>query len=248
MKYMKRLKGKIALITGGNRGIGEAIALRFLEEGAEVAIFGRKEEDNRKVIEKGNKLEKGRIRAYRVDVSSDEEVKKAVKQVKEDFGQIDILVNNAGICRLSKSFEELEDRNWEEMLSVNLYGVIHTTRAVIPFLKERGGKIITIASLAGEVGGIATAADYVASKAALQGTTKSLARELGPSGINVNAIAPGFVKTQMTEKMNINLSSIPLRKVAEPEDIAGAAAFLASDDARLITGTTLDVNGGLYMN
>ncbi|WP_416176914.1 SDR family NAD(P)-dependent oxidoreductase [Dialister sp.] len=245
---MKRLKGKIALITGGNRGIGEAIALRFLEEGAEVAIFGRKEEDNRKVIEKGNKLEKGRIRAYRVDVSSDEEVKKAVKQVKEDFGQIDILVNNAGICRLSKSFEELEDRNWEEMLSVNLYGVIHTTRAVIPFLKERGGKIITIASLAGEVGGIATAADYVASKAALQGTTKSLARELGPSGINVNAIAPGFVKTQMTEKMNINLSSIPLRKVAEPEDIAGAAAFLASDDARLITGTTLDVNGGLYMN
>lgn len=245
---MKRLKGKIALITGGNRGIGEAIALRFLEEGAEVAIFGRKEEDNRKVIEKGNKLEKGRIRAYRVDVSSDEEVKKAVKQVKEDFGQIDILVNNAGICRLSKSFEELEDRNWEEMLSVNLYGVIHTTRAVIPFLKERGGKIITIASLAGEVGGIATAADYVASKAALQGTTKSLARELGPSGINVNAIAPGFVKTQMTEKMNINLSSIPLRKVAEPEDIAAAAAFLASDDARLITGTTLDVNGGLYMN
>lgn len=245
---MKRLKGKIALITGGNRGIGEAIALRFLEEGAEVAIFGKKEEDNRKVVEKGNKLEKGRIRAYRVDVSLNEEVKKAVQQVKEDFGQIDILVNNAGICRLTKSFEELEDRYWEETLSVNLFGVIHTTRAVIPFLKERCGKIITIASLAGEVGGIATAADYVASKAALQGTTKSLARELGPFGINVNAIAPGFVKTQMTEKMNINLSSIPLRKVAEPEDIAGAAAFLASDDARLITGTTLDVNGGLYMN
>lgn len=245
---MERLKGKIALITGGNRGIGEAIALRFLEEGAEVAIFGRKEEDNRKVVEKGEKLGKGRILAYSVDVASDKEVKAAVRQVQENFGQIDILVNNAGICRLTKSFEELEERDWEETLSVNLYGVIHTTRAVIPFLKEKGGKIITIASLAGEVGGIATAADYVASKAALQGITKSLARELGPFGINVNAIAPGFVKTMMTEEMNINISSIPLRKVALPEDIAGAAAFLASDDARLITGTTLDVNGGLYMN
>ena len=245
---MKRLEGKTAIVTGGNRGIGEAIVLRFLKEGASVAFFGRKEEDNRKTFEKADALKKGRARAYRVDVSSDEEVKKAVEQVKKDFGQIDILVNNAGICRLSKSFEELENRDWEETLSVNLYGVIHTTRAAIPYLKERGGKIITIASLAGEVGGIATAADYVASKAALQGITKSLARELGPSGINVNAIAPGFVKTQMTEEMNINLSSIPLRKVAEPKDIAGAAAFLASDDARLVTGTTLDVNGGLYMN
>ena len=245
---MKRLIGKTALITGGNRGIGEAMALRFLEEGASVAIFGRKESDNQRVLERAVSLKKGTLKAYRVDVSSDEEVRKAVKQVKEDFGYLDILVNNAGICRLSKSFEELENRDWEETLAVNLYGVIHTTRAAIPYLKERGGKIITIASLAGEVGGIATAADYVASKAALQGTTKSLARELGPYGINVNAIAPGFVRTQMTEKMNINLASIPLRKVAEPEDIAAAAAFLASDDARLITGTTLDVNGGLYMN
>lgn len=245
---MKRLIGKTALITGGNRGIGEAMALRFLEEGASVAIFGRKEEDNQRVLERAVSLKKGTLKAYRVDVSSDEEVRRAVKQVKEDFGYLDILVNNAGICRLSKSFEELENRDWEETLAVNLYGVIHTTRAAIPYLKERGGKIITIASLAGEVGGIATAADYVASKAALQGTTKSLARELGPYGINVNAIAPGFVKTRMTEKMNINLASIPLRKVAEPEDIAAAAAFLASDDARLITGTTLDVNGGLYMN
>lgn len=245
---MKRLIGKTALITGGNRGIGEAMALRFLEEGASVAIFGRKESDNQRVLERAVSLKKGTLKAYRVDVSSDEEVRKAVKQVKEDFGYLDILVNNAGICRLSKSFEELENRDWEETLAVNLYGVIHTTRAAIPYLKERGGKIITIASLAGEVGGIATAADYVASKAALQGTTKSLARELGPYGINVNAIAPGFVRTQMTEKMNINLASISLRKVAEPEDIAAAAAFLASDDARLITGTTLDVNGGLYMN
>lgn len=245
---MNRLKGKTALITGGNRGIGEAMALRFLAEGASVAVFGRKEEDNQRVLEKAEALGKGILKAYRVDVSSDEEVQKAVKQVREDFGHVDILVNNAGICRLTKSFETLEDRDWEETLSVNLYGVIHTSRAAIPYLKEKGGKIITIASLAGEVGGIATAADYVASKAALQGITKSLARELGPYGINVNAIAPGFVKTQMTEKMNINLSSIPLRRVAEPEDIAAAAAFLASDDARLITGTTLDVNGGLYMN
>ena len=122
------------------------------------------------------------------------------------------------------------------------------TRLAIPLLKRQGaGKIVNIASLAGEVGGIATAADYVASKAAVIGLTKSLARELGPDGINVNAVAPGFVRTSMAEKMDIQLAAIPLRRIAEPADIAGAVHFLSSEDARCITGMVLDVNGGLYM-
>lgn len=175
-------------------------------------------------------------------------MEEGIGQAMSHFRRLDVLINNAGICRLSTPFTEITEEDWKETLSVNLYGVIYVTGLVIPYLEKEGGKIVNIASLAGEVGGIATSADYVASKAALQGITKSLARELGVKHINVNAIAPGFVRTQMTEKMSIQLSSIPLRQVAEPEDIAAAAAFLASDDARLITGTTLDVNGGLYMN
>ena len=164
-----------------------------------------------------------------------------------EYGPIDILVNNAGICHLTQSFTELSDQAWQETLAVNLYGSIHLLRGAIPLLQKTGGKIVNIASLAGEVGGIATAADYVASKAAIIGLTKSLARELGPDGINVNAVAPGFVRTQMTEKMKINLDSIPLRRIAEPEDIASAVLFLASEESRCITGATLDVNGGLYL-
>lgn len=244
---MERFAGKTALITGGNRGIGKAIALRIAEEGGNILIFGRDEEDNRKAEEEIRRFGR-KVKSYAVDMADKDSVIKGVEEGIRDFGNIDVLVNNAGICRLSAPFEEVTDDSWKETLSVNLYGVIYVTRPLIPHMKERGGRIINIASLAGEVGGIATSADYVASKAALQGITKSLARELGKYDIHVNAIAPGFVRTQMTEEMSINTSSIPLGKVAEPEDIAAAAAFLASDDARLITGTTLDVNGGLYMN
>lgn len=245
---MKRFQNKVSLITGGNRGIGRAIALRLASEGSSIILFGRNEKDNQSVEKEISTTYGVPVKSYQVDMSSRKSVEEGVKEAVSHFQRIDVLINNAGICRLSTPFTEIKEEDWKETLSVNLYGVIYVTGLVIPYLEKEGGKIINIASLAGEVGGIATSADYVASKAALQGITKSLARELGVKHINVNAIAPGFVRTQMTEKMSIQLSSIPLRQVAEPEDIAAAAAFLASDDARLITGTTLDVNGGFYMN
>ena len=239
------LKGKTALITGGSRGIGRAVGERLAREGADIVLVSRSQEGSDTAAAEIRKSTGVRVQSFAADVADAHQA--AAVMAKLD--RLDILVNNAGICHLAKPFADLPLEAWQETLGVNLLGIVNFTRLAIPLLKRQGeGKIVNIASLAGEVGGIATAADYVASKAALQGITKSLARDLGVKHINVNAIAPGFVRTQMTEKMSIQLSSIPLRQVAEPGDIAAAAAFLASDDARLITGTTLDVNGGLYMN
>lgn len=197
---MKRFPNKVSLVTGGNRGIGRAIALRLASEGSGIILFGRNEKDNHAVEKEIEDTYGVPVKSYVVDISSKKSVAEGVKAAISYFHRIDVLINNAGICRLSTPFTEVKEEDWEETLSVNLYGVIYTTKLVIPYLEKEGGKIINIASLAGEVGGIATSADYVASKAALQGITKSLARELGPKHINVNAIAPGFVHTQMTEK------------------------------------------------
>ena len=242
-----KLQGKTAVVSGGNRGIGKAIVQRLAEEGAQVIFLGTNAKRNKKVEAEWQGEYGTRIQGTVLDVRDESAVTSWWKRVELEYGPIDILVNNAGICHLTQSFTELSDQAWQETLAVNLYGSIHLLRGAIPLLQKNGGKIVNIASLAGEVGGIATAADYVASKAAIIGLTKSLARELGPDGINVNAVAPGFVRTQMTEKMKINLDSIPLRRIAEPEDIASAVLFLASEESRCITGTTLDVNGGLYL-
>ena len=242
-----KLQGKTAVVSGGNRGIGKAIVQRLAEEGAQVIFLGTNAKRNKKVEAEWQGEYGTRIQGTVLDVRDESAVTSWWKRVDLEYGPIDILVNNAGICHLTQSFTELSDQAWQETLAVNLYGSIHLLRGAIPLLQKTGGKIVNIASLAGEVGGIATAADYVASKAAIIGLTKSLARELGPDGINVNAVAPGFVRTQMTEKMKINLDSIPLRRIAEPEDIASAVLFLASEESRCITGATLDVNGGLYL-
>ncbi len=242
-----KLQGKTAVVSGGNRGIGKAIVQRLAEEGAQVIFWGTIAKRNKKVEAEWQGEYGTRIQGTVLDVRDESAVTSWWKRVELEYGPIDILVNNAGICHLTQSFTELTDQAWQETLAVNLYGSIHLLRGAIPLLTKTNGKIVNIASLAGEVGGIATAADYVASKAAIIGLTKSLARELGPDGINVNAVAPGFVRTQMTEKMKINLDSIPLRRIAEPEDIASAVLFLASEESRCITGATLDVNGGLYL-
>ena len=243
-----RFQGKIAVVTGGNRGIGRAAAERLAREGATVLIVGRDRVDNAAAAQALNLERPGTAEAFAVDVTDAAAIAEFAAAVRASYGHVDILVNNAGICHLTTAFTELTDAAWQETLAVNLFGVLRFTRALLPLLLAAGGgKFVMIASLAAEVGGIATAADYVASKAALLGLTKSLARELGPQNINVNAVAPGFVRTPMTRAMQIRLDSIPLRRIAEPEDIANAVAFLASEEARCITGTTLDVNGGLYM-
>ena len=245
---MLELEDKVAIVTGGNQGIGRATALRLAEAGAKVVVASRNQERNRQVAAEIEQRFQRQALPLAVDVAERQAVEALVEKVIEEFGQVDILVNNAGICRLSQPFEELEDAAWDAVLDVNVKGVLHCVRAVIPLFKEqKAGKIVNVASLAGEVGGIATAADYVASKAAVIGLTKSLARYLGPYQVNVNAVAPGFIRTSMTEAMQIDVGGIPLRSVGEPEDVAEAICFLASSRSRYITGTTLDVNGGLYM-
>ena len=245
---MLELQDKVAIVTGGNQGIGRATALRLAEAGALVVVASRNQDRNREVAAEIEHLFQKEALPLAVDVSDRQAVETLVEAVVNKFGHVDILVNNAGICRLSQPFEELEDAAWDSVLDVNVKGVLHCVRAVIPFFKtQKAGKIVNVASLAGEVGGIATAADYVASKAAVIGLTKSLARYLGPYQVNVNAVAPGFIRTTMTEAMTINVETIPLRSIGEAEDVAEAICFLASPRSRYITGTTLDVNGGLYM-
>lgn len=242
------LHGKTAIITGGNQGIGRATALRLAEAGASVIIAARNERLNQETRMYIEKASGQKATAFSLDVSVNEQVTDVFAKILNRFGHIDILVNNAGICSLSQPFEELSLTEWDHVMDINLKGIVHCVKAAIPqFKKQNSGKIINVASLAGEVGGIATSADYVASKAAVIGLTKSLARYLGPYHVNVNAVAPGFINTTMTADMSINTSSIPLGHVGEPLDVANGILFLASEHSRYITGTTLDVNGGLYM-
>lgn len=245
-----RLDGKNAIVTGGNRGIGYATVEALAKAGANVVLLGRSELANQKAKLALEKAVPGAvIKVASLDVKDSLAIHDFVEQLQDEWRHIDILVNNAGDCRLSTPFEEIKQTDWQATFEVNLYGNVNFIQAVLPLMKkQKSGKIIQLASLAGEVGGIATAADYVASKAAIMGITKSLAREVGKYNINVNAVAPGFVRTDMTKEMTISLESIPLRRIAEPVDIANAILFLASEESRCITGTTLDVNCGLYMN
>lgn len=245
-----RLDGKNAIVTGGNRGIGYATVEALAKAGANVVLLGRSELANQKAKLALEKAVPGAvIKVASLDVKDSLAIHDFVEQLQDEWKHIDILVNNAGDCRLSTPFEEIKQTDWQATFEVNLYGNVNFIKALLPLMKkQKSGKIIQLASLAGEVGGIATAADYVASKAAIMGITKSLAREVGKYNINVNAVAPGFVRTDMTKEMTIALESIPLRHIAEPVDIANAILFLASEESRCITGTTLDVNCGLYMN
>jgi len=242
------LEGKIAIVTGGNRGIGLAIAERLAAEGARILSLGRNKQDNERALQEINGKYPEALKCYAVDVADERAVADWFRDISTEYEQVDILVNNAGICNLTAPFAEISSEQWTKTFDVNFYGVVHLLQQVIPiFKRQKSGKIVNVASLAAEVGGIATAGDYVGSKAALLGITKSLARELGPYNVNVNAVAPGFVRTRMTEEMNIDLENIPLRRIAEPRDIANAVHFLVSEESRCITGTTLDVNGGLFM-
>ena len=192
--------------------------------------------------------------ALPLDISTTAGFNQFANEVKDildtqfDSAKLDALVNNAGICNLSQPFEDIDEDKWDQVMDVNLKGILYCVKAVIPVLKKQNsGSIINVASLAGEVGGIATSADYVASKAAVIGLTKSLARYLGQYNVNVNAVAPGFIATEMTKEMSIPVNAIPMRRVGRPEDVADGITFLASERASYITGITLDINGGVFM-
>jgi 3-oxoacyl-[acyl-carrier protein] reductase len=247
-----KFEGKVALVTGAARGIGEAIALKLAQEGADVVVTDVDLEGAQRVAQEIERLGR-KAKAIQADVSQREAVQRLVSEAVSLFGKIDILVNNAGIIRRG-TFLEHSPQDWEKVLSVNLGGTFNCTQTVVPLMiKQRGGKIINISSVVGKMGDIASAPSYGTSKGAINTFTKSLARELAPYGINVNAVAPHAIETDMSrewseEKRRQIVEAIPLKRLGKPEEVAEVVAFLASDGAGFITGQILDVNGGYLMD
>jgi 3-oxoacyl-[acyl-carrier protein] reductase len=246
-----RFENQVAVVTGAGRGIGHAIAVRLAKEGARVASVSRTEANAEKTASEINGLRADAAKAYAVDVADQAAVQKAAAEIFEDFGRVDILVNNAGVTRDGLSMRMSMD-DWDTVLNTNLKGAFNFTQAVMrPMIKQRSGRIINISSIAGLTGN-AGQANYAASKAGLIGLTKTLARELASRGITVNAVAPGLIETDMTTVLSDEirqsiLQKVPLGKLGEPEDIAGAVAYLASAEAKYITGQVLTVDGGMVM-
>ena len=247
---MKQLENQIAVVTGAGRGIGRAIALKFATEGADVVCVSRTAENSEKTA--------GEVRALgrkawgiAVDVSDSTAVNAAAEKILQECGKVDILVNNAGVTR-DGLLMRMSDADWDAVLDTNLKGAFLFTKAFTrSFVKQRSGRIINVASVIGLIGN-AGQANYAASKAGLIGFTQSVAKELGSRNITVNALAPGFIETDMTaalgeEKKAKLLENIPLNSLGQPEDIANAALFLASPSARYVTGQVLTVDGGMVM-
>lgn len=245
------LQGKNALVTGSSRGIGKAIALELAKQGANVAVnYAGNEQLAEEVVQeiKALGVESFTIKA---DVANEDDVKQMVKEVTKTFGSIDILVNNAGITR-DNLLMRMKVDEFDQVIDTNLKGTFLCTKAVArPMMKQRYGRIVNVASIVG-VSGNPGQANYVAAKAGVIGLTKSTAKELASRNILVNAVAPGFITTDMTDVLNDEqkeaiLSQIPLEKLGEPEDVAAVVRFLASDDAKYMTGQTLHVDGGMVM-
>ena len=245
---IQRLKGRVALITGSARGIGYAIAVLFAKEGANI-VLSDVNEAMLKEAKVGIKAQGVEVLAHKVDVTNEGQVEELVKKTVDKFGKIDILVNNAGITK-DALLIRMSESDWDSVLSVNLKGAFLCTKAVSRVMvKQRCGRIINMASIIGLIGNPGQA-NYAASKGGLISFTKSTARELASRNINVNAIAPGFIRTEMTDKLSEDLKKtmlerIPLNKFGETNDVAKAALFLASEESDYITGCTIRVDGGM---
>jgi 3-oxoacyl-[acyl-carrier protein] reductase len=244
--------GRVVVITGGSRGIGRAIALRMT--GADTKIYFNYSGQHSTDAEKTTKLivdAGGSAWSTRVDVASQSDVQNFFNKIVEECGRVDVLVNNAGIA-IDRLLVRMKEPDWDRVLAINLKGAFNCMQAVAKIMmKQRAGRIINMASVVGVMGN-AGQANYTASKAGLIGLTKTVARELAPRGITVNAVAPGFIDTPMTEMLSDKvkqamLAQIPLGRIGQPEDVAEVIAFLASDKASYITGQVIHVNGGMYM-
>jgi len=247
-----KLKDRVAIVTGAGRGIGKAIASTFVREGAKVALV-----DVDKGVLETTKNEigkkRGEVIAIPCDITKSAEVKAMVNQVEKAFGRIDVLVNNAGIIRRG-TIETVTEEDWDQVIAVNLKGTFNCCKAVVEFMRQQGyGKLVNGSSIAGKMGDITSAPGYGSSKAGMDALTKTLARQLAKYGINVNAVSPHAIETEMSaqwseERRKEIIASIPLGRLGKPQDVAEAALFLASDEASFITGEILDVNGGALMD
>ena len=244
------LKDKVAIVTGASRGIGAAIAKKLSDNGAKVALNARTHDsllDIQNIIQSKN----GKAEIMIGDVSSLNSFMEIVKKTLEKWGRIDILVNNAGITK-DNIIMRMKDSDWDDVLNINLKGCFNGIKSVSkPMMKNKYGRIINITSIIGQIGNSGQS-NYAASKAGIIGLTRSMAKELGSRNITVNAIAPGYIATNMTAKLNDEIknkmkSSVPLAKFGDPEDVANAVCFLSSDDASYISGQTLNIDGGMVM-
>ena len=245
---MKRLEDKVAIVTGGSQGIGRAIVQQYFNEGAQIAIWDI-DEAKGKTVASNLDPQGDRIKVYQVNVADFEQVNATMQQVHQDFGKIDILVNNAGITRDS-SLKKITMEQWNQVIQVNLNGVFYCVKAVYPIMAaQNSGRIINASSVVGIQGNFGQT-NYVATKAGVIGMTKVWAKEFGRKGITVNAVAPGFINTDMMSTIpdavldNLKGKS-PLNRLGEVDEVASVYTFLASDDASFITGTTISVDGGL---
>ncbi len=242
---------RVAVVTGGSRGIGRAIAIRLAQEGARVIVtYVHGEKAAYEVIGK-IKAEGGEAYAYQFDVSDYEATQKAFENIFDKFGRVDYLINNAGITK-DNLIMRMKEQDWDRVIEINLKGAFNCIKAVVrPMLKQKFGRVVNISSVVAFMGNIGQA-NYVASKAGLIGLTKALAKELAPKGITVNAVAPGFIETDMTAGLSDKikgymLEMIPLKRFGKPEEVAETVAFLVSDAAAYITGQVIHVNGGMYV-
>jgi 3-oxoacyl-[acyl-carrier protein] reductase len=246
-----KFENQNAIVTGAGRGIGHAIALRLASDGARVASVSRTEANAKKTADEINVTRADAAKHYAVDVADHAAVQKVGAQILEDFGKIDILVNNAGVTRDGLAMR-MSVEDWDAVINTNLRGAFNFTQSIVrAMIKQRSGRIINITSVIGLIGN-AGQTNYAASKAGLIGFTKSLARELASRSITVNAVAPGFITTDMTSGLSEEVkqtiqSKIPMNLLGKPEDVANAVAFLAAPEASYITGQVLCVDGGMVM-
>lgn len=246
---MKLLEGKTAVITGAARGIGKSVAIRFAQEGCNIAFTDLAVDDNAKATEKEISALGVKVKAYASNAADFADTHNVVNDIVKDFGRVDILVNNAGITR-DGLMMRMSEQQWDMVINVNLKSAFNFVHALTPvMMKQKAGSIINMSSVVG-VHGNAGQANYSASKAGMIGLAKSISRELGSRGIRANAIAPGFIATEMTHQLSDDVreewaKQIPLRRAGSPDDVANAALFLASDLSSYITGQVIQVDGGM---